>query len=149
MAAVVYDVIQLPDASMHDEGLNAPPALLSLQDTAPAGVVGEIEVSLTVTVSVTDDPGFAADKFDDMVTEVESEVLGNDVLLLSVNIISLLSAIAGRMAKPPKSDNPKMKNRVKNGIVELGMFDLPPAFHLSDVTCLFFLYICSLKGFLR
>lgn len=134
---------------MHDDGLNAPPALLSLQDTAPVGAVGELEVSLTVTVSVTDDPGFAVDKFDDMVTDVESEVLGADVLLLSVNIISLLSAIAGRMVKPPKSDNPMMKNRVKNGTVKLRIFDLPLALHLSDVTCLFFLYICSLKGFLR
>lgn len=149
MAAVVYDVIQLPDANIHDEGLNAPPALLSLQDTAPVGVVGELEASLTVTVNVTDDPGFAVDRFDDMMTDVESEVLGADVLLLSVNIISPLSAIAGRMVKPPKSDNPKMKNMVKNGIVELRMFDLPPALHLSDVTCLFFSYICSLERFLR
>ena len=88
-------------------------------------------------------------EFGVMVTDVESEVLGADVLLLSVNIILLLSAIAGRMVKPPKSDNPKMKTMVKNGIAELCMFDLPLALHLSDVTCLFFSSICSLKGLLR
>ena len=147
--AIVYEVVQLPDTNIQDDGPNAPPALLSLQDTVPVGIVGELEVSLTVTVSVTDDPGFAVCEFEDMVTDVESEVLGADVLLLSVNIILLLSAIAGRMAKPPKSDNPKMKNMVKNGIVELCIFNLPLASHSSDVTYLFFLYICSLKELLR
>lgn len=76
-------------------------------------------------------------------------MLGDDVLLLSVNIILLVSAIAGIMVKPPKSDNPKMKNMAKNGIVEFCIFNLPLALHLSDVTCLFFSSICSLKGLLR
>jgi hypothetical protein len=52
----VYDVVQLPDANAHDGGLNVPPALLSFHDIVPVGVVGELEVSLTVTVSITDDP---------------------------------------------------------------------------------------------
>ncbi|NHI03197.1 hypothetical protein DYY67_0318 [Candidatus Nitrosotalea sp. TS] len=60
---------------MHDDGLNVPLALLSLQDTVPVGVVGELEVSLTVAVNVTDEPGFAVDRFDDTVTDVESVLL--------------------------------------------------------------------------
>lgn len=73
--AIVYDVVQLPDANIHDDGLNVPPAPLSLHDTAPVGTVDGLEVSLTVTVNITDEPGFATDKFDDTVTVVESVLL--------------------------------------------------------------------------
>jgi hypothetical protein len=145
----VYDVVQLPDDNAHDGGLNVPPALLSFHSMVPVGVLVEFEVSLTVTVSVTGDPGFAVDGFGDTVTVVESGVAETDVLLLSVNIILLLSAIAGITVKPPKSDEPSMQNIRKNGITEFRMFSLSCIFHLSDVTRLFFSYICSLKGFLR
>jgi hypothetical protein len=87
-------------------------------------VVGELEVSLTVVVSVTGDPGFTADELGDTVTVVESVLLETglletvlletDVLLLSVNIILLLSAIAGRIVKPPKIDELNMQEINKN-----------------------------------
>lgn len=108
--------MQLPDANVHDRGLNVPPALLSFHVIVPVGVVGELEVSLTVTVSVTDDPVFATEEFDDTVTDVESGVLETDVLLLSVNIILLSSAIAGRIVKLPKSNKLNMQDMIKNEI---------------------------------
>jgi hypothetical protein len=105
LVAGVYDTVQPLDDNVQEEGLNVPPALLSFHNMVPVGVVGELEVSLTVTVSVTDDPGLVTGEFDDTATVVESGVLETDVLLLSVNIILLLSAIAGTV-KPPKSDEP-------------------------------------------
>ena len=44
----VYVVVQV-DGNVHDDGLKVPPALLSLHDTVPVGVVGELEVSVTCT----------------------------------------------------------------------------------------------------
>jgi hypothetical protein len=45
-------VVQAFVDNVHEE-LNDPPAPLSLHDTEPVGVVGELDVSVTVAVSVT------------------------------------------------------------------------------------------------
>lgn len=58
-----------------------------------------------------------ATEFGVIVVLVGSGVLETDVLLLSVNMILLLSAIAGRTVKPPKSDEPKMQDMRINGMV--------------------------------
>lgn len=63
---------RLPDDNAHAGGLNVPPAPLSVHSMVPVGVADRFEVSLTVTVSVTDDPGFAVAEFGDTVTVVES-----------------------------------------------------------------------------
>lgn len=145
----MYDVVQLPDDNAHAGGLNVPPAPLSFHSIVPVGVAEGFVVSLTVTVSVTADPGFVVDELGDTVTVVESRVLETDVLLLSVNIMLLLSAIAGRIVKPFKSDELRIQNIRKTGATKFRIFSLPNIFHLSDATRLFFSYICSLKGFLR
>ena len=54
--AAVYVTVQLPDESVHDEILNIPPALPSLNATIPDGIVEELEVSVTEIVRVTDPP---------------------------------------------------------------------------------------------
>jgi hypothetical protein len=41
-----------PDESVHDVVLNWPPPLLSLHDTVPEGVVGELDASLILTTNV-------------------------------------------------------------------------------------------------
>ena len=53
-AAGVNTVVQSPDDSVHEEGLNVPPAVPSLHDTVPVGAVGEVEVSAIVAVSEID-----------------------------------------------------------------------------------------------
>jgi hypothetical protein len=52
----VYEVVQLPDDNVHEDGLNVPPALVSFHTTVPEILVVELEVSETVAVSVTCDP---------------------------------------------------------------------------------------------
>ena len=49
-------MVQLVDESVQDDELNIPPAFPSLHDIIPVGVVGELEVSVTVTVNVACDP---------------------------------------------------------------------------------------------
>ena len=47
-----YDTVQLADdESVQEDGINIPPMLPSFQETIPVGVVGEPEVSITVTVN--------------------------------------------------------------------------------------------------
>jgi hypothetical protein len=46
-------VVHVPDASAQEDGLKEPPAFASFQVTVPVGVVGELEVSFTVAVSIT------------------------------------------------------------------------------------------------
>lgn len=145
----VYDVVQLPDDNAHDGGLNVPPASLSFHSRVPVGVAVEFEVSLTVTVSVIGDSEFTADEFCDIATVVESGALETDVLLLSVNIMLLLSAIAGITAKPPKSNEHTTHDINKNRITGFGTFGLSCKLHLSCIPYLCFSYICSLKGSLR
>jgi hypothetical protein len=48
----VYDVVHVPDTSIHGDELKIPPVFPSFQVTLPVGVVGELELSITVTVNV-------------------------------------------------------------------------------------------------
>lgn len=91
----VYDVVQLPDDNVQEEGLNVPPPLLSFHDIVPVGVLGKFDVSVTVAVNVMDDPEFTIDELGEMLTVVGSGVLETDVLLLLSNIKLLLPAITG------------------------------------------------------
>ena len=145
----MYDVVQIPDDNTHDAALNVPPALLSIHDMVPVGVVGELEVSLTVTVSVTDEPEFTTGEFNDTVTAVGSRVLETDVPLLLLNIILLLPAIAGITVKPLRSGKPKMQDIIKSGFIDFRIFGLRYTLHFSGSMRLFFSYICSLRMFLR
>ena len=53
----MYTVVQMPDDKVQEEdGLNEPPALPSLQDTVPVGIIGEAELSTTVKENATCDP---------------------------------------------------------------------------------------------
>ena len=97
----VYDTLQLPADSTHVAELNVPPAPLSLNVTLPVGAVGEDEVSVTVTVKLTDVPGLAVPVLGETVKEVGSET---DVLLLLVNIKVPLSAIAGMVKLPENNE---------------------------------------------
>lgn len=45
------------------EALNVPPPPLSLQETLPAGKIGEDEVSMTDPVTVTEPPGATEEEF--------------------------------------------------------------------------------------
>ncbi len=91
----VYDVVQLPDDNVQEEGLNVPPPLLSFHEIVPTGALGELDVSVTVAVNVMDEPEFTTDELGEILTVVGSGVLETDVLLLLVNIKLLLSAITG------------------------------------------------------
>lgn len=54
---MVYVVVQLPDTSMQEGGLNVPPTLPSVHMTEPVVAVGELDVSLTWAENVTEPPG--------------------------------------------------------------------------------------------
>jgi hypothetical protein len=54
----VYEIIHLPDDSVHGVGLKVPPAPLSVNDNVPEGVIGELDVSMTVPLIVTTPPAF-------------------------------------------------------------------------------------------
>ena len=76
----VYDVVHMPDDRVHVEELKEPPALPSLHDTVPLGVVGEFDVSDTVDVNVIAFPGVKDAEFGVMATDVvciESMANGN------------------------------------------------------------------------
>ena len=49
-------VVQLLDKRLHEDGLNVPPAFPSLHNMTPVGLIGALEASTTVTVSVVCDP---------------------------------------------------------------------------------------------
>ena len=57
VAEGVYVVVHTPDDKTQFTGPNVPPAPPSAQDIVPVGVVGELEVSATVEVNVTEPPG--------------------------------------------------------------------------------------------
>jgi hypothetical protein len=138
----VYDVVQLPDDNVQEEGLNVPPPLLSFHDIVPTGVLGELDVSVTVAVNVTDDPEFITDELGEMLTVVGSGVLETDVLLLLVNIKLLLSAITGRMITLPKNDEHNMKVTSKSMFKIFFTFGLPDIFNLSLIlSCCFFIHL--------
>ena len=116
LADGVYVKAHLLFVSIHTFGLKTPPAPLSLHEMIPAIEEDRFEVSVTAAVTVIELLGVNVVEFGVTVTVVESGVLETDVPLLSVNIILLLSAIAGRTVKPPKSDKLNMQNMIKNEI---------------------------------
>jgi hypothetical protein len=68
----VYDVVQLPSDKVQEAESKVPPALLSLNNTVPLGVVGEFEVSVTDIVSVIVVPEFMVLEFGDIDVPVSS-----------------------------------------------------------------------------
>jgi hypothetical protein len=66
----VYDVVHVFVDKVHVDELNDPPAFPSPQDTVPVGVVGEFDVSVTVTVNVTAVPGTKGPEFGVTITDV-------------------------------------------------------------------------------
>ena len=73
--------MQLPDNSAHEVELNAPPTFPSLQDTVPAGTLGELEVSVIFTINDIEEPGCAGTRFGVIVPDVGSTVTTFTVLL--------------------------------------------------------------------
>ena len=111
--AGVYDTLQPPDDRIHVAELNVPPAPLSFNVTFPVGVVGEDEVSVTVTVKLVAVPALAVPVLGETVKEVGSETA---VLLLAVNIKVPLSAIAGVVKLTESNEqntHPMSKNKAK------------------------------------
>ncbi len=49
----VYIDAHEPDESVHEVALNLPPPLLSLHDTVPEGITGELDASLILTTNLT------------------------------------------------------------------------------------------------
>jgi hypothetical protein len=68
LAAGVYDVVHVFADKIHIVELNEPPAPPSFQDTCPLGVVGALEVSVTVTVNGMAVPDTKDDEFGVMTT---------------------------------------------------------------------------------
>jgi len=66
----VYVDVQIPNDNVQDAVLNVPPALPSLSNIVPDGVVGEIELSETDIESVTCTPAFTVVGFDVMLVAV-------------------------------------------------------------------------------
>jgi len=67
----VYDVVHVPADKVHVSELNEPPALPSLHDTIPSGVVDEVDVSVTVEVNIIAVPDVKETEFGLMITDVE------------------------------------------------------------------------------
>jgi hypothetical protein len=86
----VYDVVQPTFDNVQDVGLNVPPALLSLNNTVPLGVVGELEVSVTDMVNVVVAPEFIVVEFGkiDVVVESSRVTVIGDVPLLVACVVS-------------------------------------------------------------
>jgi len=53
VADVVYVTLHVLDDKVQEDELNVPPAFPAFQVTVPVGVVGELEVSVTVAVRIT------------------------------------------------------------------------------------------------
>ena len=53
----MYETAHEPDDNVQEVWLNVPPPIPSLHDTELVGVMGELELSETVAVNVTDSPG--------------------------------------------------------------------------------------------
>jgi len=53
----VYETVHEPDASVQEVWSNVPPPFPSLHDTELVGVIGELELSVTVAVNATELPG--------------------------------------------------------------------------------------------
>jgi hypothetical protein len=94
LADGVNTVVQSPDDSVQEGGLNVPPALPSLHDTVPVGVVGEAELSATVAVNVIDPPEETVEGLGLSVRVVESRVLIKVELEVEVGTFEVLEALA-------------------------------------------------------
>jgi hypothetical protein len=53
----VYETVHAPDDNVQEVWSNMPPPFPSLHDTELVGVIGELELSVTVAMNVTDPPG--------------------------------------------------------------------------------------------
>lgn len=53
----VYETVHAPDVSVQETWSNTPPPFPSLHDTELVGVIGELELSVTVAVNITEPPG--------------------------------------------------------------------------------------------
>ena len=141
----MYAVEQLADDKEHAGGLKTPPAPPSLHNMEPVGVVGELDVSATVTVRVTGVPGLPAEELGETVLVVESCVVEVVVLLVVVLLVVVLleiavllllvntnelSAIAGRVVKLPKS-NKKTLTIVRKSLGEHLALKIMPTSHHS------------------
>jgi hypothetical protein len=86
----VYDVVHVLDASVQEEELNVPPVFPSPQVIVPVGVVGELDVSVTVTVNVSAVPATYDAGFGVTVTDTGESELGakEDVPELAVCPVS-------------------------------------------------------------
>lgn len=87
--------MQVPDASVQEDGLNVPPALPLLHNTVPVGKDGELELSAIVTVSVVCPPRFTITGFAFTVIIIE----------LSAPAWLPVSAIAVKNKLPPKNEH--------------------------------------------
>ena len=90
--AAVYETVQLPDESVHEEILKVPPALLSLSATIPEGTVGELEVSVTDIVSVIELPALNVLELDVIDALVECSVFDEEELFVVELVPFWLSA---------------------------------------------------------
>ena len=66
----MYAVVHIPVDNVHTEELNVPPTFSSSQVIVPVGVVGELDVSVTVAVNVSVFPTTYDEGFGDTVTDV-------------------------------------------------------------------------------
>jgi hypothetical protein len=72
LADGVYDVVHVLDDKIHGDELKVPPVFPSFQVTFPVGVVGELELSITVTVNGIAIPDTRGEEFGDIIIEVVS-----------------------------------------------------------------------------
>ncbi|MHB8601977.1 MAG: hypothetical protein ACYC9R_05000 [Nitrosotalea sp.] len=59
----MYETVHEPDDNVQEAWSNMPPPFPSLHDTELVGVIGELELSVTVAVNVTDPPGYTVAGF--------------------------------------------------------------------------------------
>lgn len=85
----------MPPDTVHEDGLNVPPALLSDKRTLPDGVFDGFCASSTVTISVTDAPALAVGELGEIETDVESGPVETAVELLLVKMSPLSARARG------------------------------------------------------
>ena len=86
----MYDVVQLPSDKVQEVESKVPPALLSLNNTVPLGVVGDLEVSVIDIVSVIAVPEFSVLEFGNIDVVVASSRLTvrGDIPVLVACVVS-------------------------------------------------------------
>jgi len=94
LADGVYIVVQSPDDSVHEVGLNVPPTFPSLHDTVPVAIFVEFEVSDTMAENVIEPPEDTVEGLGVRVRDVESSVLTTKVELVEVGTLEVLDALA-------------------------------------------------------